>query len=139
VVLRALALAALASVIVTACSKPPGEMLQLDGNLLTVDNHTAHDWNKVEIWLNRSYRVTTPSLAAGSRVQVPLDTFVEGFGRRFDWHRAQIRELRLTATLPDGTPFETEKRFEAGGLRGLADALKKDGRSPATPEKGGTR
>jgi hypothetical protein len=129
VVWRLLGLTVLASAIVGACSKPPSEPMQLDGNLLTIDNRTSHDWNKVEVWLNGQYRAITPSIAAGSRVQVPLDMFVEGFGHRFDWHRVQVKGLRLTATLPDGTGFETEKRFNVGGLQGVAETFKKQGRS----------
>jgi len=102
--------------------------MQLDGNLLTIDNRSSHDWNNVEVWLNRQYRAVSPTIAAGSRVQVPLDAFLEAFGHRFDWHRAQIKGLRLTATLPDGTTFETEKRFDVGGLPGLAETFKKQGR-----------
>ena len=30
----------------------------------------------------------------------------------------QIKDLRLTAKLPDGKPFELKKRFEVGGLAG---------------------
>jgi hypothetical protein len=30
--------------------------------------------------------------------------------------------------LPDGTTFETEKRFDMGGLPGLAETFKKQGR-----------
>ena len=49
---------------------------------------------------------------------MPLDTFVAGFGQRFDFHRMQIKDLRLTAKLPDGTPLELKKQFEEGGLAG---------------------
>ena len=100
------------------CSTPPVEPLKLEGNLLTVDNRTKDDWEHVEIWLNTYYRVTAASVPAGSRFQAPLDTFVAGFGQRFDLRRAQIKDLRLTATLPDGKPLELKKRFEVGGLAG---------------------
>jgi len=104
--------------LVACCSGRPPDPLTLDRNLLTVDNRTATEWNQVEIWLNTYYRVTTPSIPAGGRFQVPLDAFVAGFGQRFDFHRMQVRDLRLTARLPDGKPLELKKPFEAGGLAG---------------------
>ena len=42
---------------------------------------------------------------------MPLDAFVAGFGQRFDYKRTQITDLRLKATLPDGTPLELKKEF----------------------------
>ncbi len=100
------------------CYKAPVEPLKLERNMLTVDNRSSRDWTHVEIWLNTYYRITTSSVPAGGRLQAPLDTFVAGFGQRFDFHRMMVRDLRLTAKLPDGTPFELKKQFEVGGLAG---------------------
>jgi len=102
-----------------ACSDRPVDPLQLDRNLLTVDNRTSTDWTSVEIWLNRQYRITVPSIPAESRFQAPLDTFVAGFGQRFDFHSMQVRDLRLTAKLPGGKPLELKKQLEPGGLAGI--------------------
>ena len=104
--------------VIAGCSQPPQEPLQLEGNLLTVDNRSTQDWNGVEIWLNTFYRVTTSSIPAGGRFQVPLDAFVAGFGQRFDFRRAQIRDLRLVAKQSDGRPLELKKQFDASGLAG---------------------
>jgi hypothetical protein len=98
--------------------RPPVEPLKLDGNLLTVDNRSSHDWTDVEIWLNRNHRVRIASIAAGGRQQVPLDAFVTGRGQRFDYRRMQITDLRLKAKLADGTPLELQKEFAVGGLEG---------------------
>jgi hypothetical protein len=115
-VLRATAIvAALAG---AACSGRPVDPLQLDRNILTVDNRSSRDWTNVEIWLNTHYRVTAASIPAGSRFQAPLDVFVAGFGQRFDFKRMQVRDLRLTATLPDGRPLELRKAFVAPGIAG---------------------
>ena len=103
------------------CSKPPPDPLHLEGNLLTVENRSSKDWEHVEIWLNTYYRVTAASIPAGSRFQVPLDAFVAGFGQRFDYRRAQIRDLRLTATEASGAPVELKKQFESTGLGALRD------------------
>jgi hypothetical protein len=121
VVTRALVVgfAIAASSLSTACSAPRPEPLQLESNRLIVDNRSPHEWTGVEIWLNTYYRVTTPSIPAGGRFQVGLDSFVAGFGQRFDFHRAQVSDLRLTAKLPDGQPLELKKQFTAGGLAGL--------------------
>jgi hypothetical protein len=100
------------------CRSIPEEPLQLERNMLTVRNTSSSDWSNVEIWLNTYYRVTTASVPAGGRFQAPLDTFVAGFGQRFDFHRMQIKDLRLTAKLADGKPLEIKKQFEKGGLAG---------------------
>ena len=86
--------------------------------MLTVDNQTKRDWAQVEIWLNTYYRVTTAEIPAGGRFQTPLDAFVAGFGQRFDFRRMQVKDLRLTAKLAAGEPFELKKQFEAAGLAG---------------------
>ncbi len=110
---------ALITVLATAgCRSVPVEPLQLERNMLTVHNTSSSDWSNVEVWLNTYYRVTTASVPAGGRFQAPLDTFVAGFGQRFDFHRAQIKDLRLTAKLADGKPIEIKKQFEKGGLAG---------------------
>lgn len=112
------ALVLLAFAIVACARKPPIEPLKLDGNMLTIDNRSANDWTAVEVWLNRNHSVRMASIPAGGRVQVPLDTFVAGFGQRFNYRRTQITDLRLKAKLPDGTPVEVVKEFTVGGLEG---------------------
>lgn len=101
-----------------ACSKAPADPLQLERGTLTVINASAQEWTHVEIWLNRSYRVTVASIPAGTRFQVPLDSFVAGFGQRFDPKHTQVQDLRLTATRPDGQPLALKKAFTASGLAG---------------------
>jgi hypothetical protein len=105
--------------IASACSEPPKDPMTLEGNRLTVDNRSSRDWNNVEIWLNTHYRVTTPSIPASGRFQVQLDSFVAGFGQRFDWRRQQIVDLRLVAKQPDGKAVEIKKDFQASGLAGI--------------------
>ena len=110
---------AIAIGVLAGCVDVPPDPLQLDRGLLTVDNHTANDWNNVEIWINRYYRVTVPTIAAKSRFQVPLDSFVSGYSQRFDVHKAVIRDLQLTAKQPDGTPVVI-RRDPPPGLSALA-------------------
>jgi hypothetical protein len=110
--------AIVATLLAVACSSPPVDPLQLDRNILTVDNRSPRDWTNVEISLNGSFRVIKAAIPARSRFQVPLDGFVAGFGQRFDFKRMQIRDLRLTATLPDGQRLELKKAFAAPGIAG---------------------
>ncbi len=120
------ALAALSlSVSVAACYKAPPEPLTLDSGMLTVHNRTRSEWSNVEIWLNTYYRITIKSIPPGGRYQAPLNFFVAGFGQRFNYNRMQVRDLRLTARLPDGTPFELKKEFEKDALSALGDIGKK--------------
>ena len=116
--MRALAIA-LVAVTAAACRSVPQEPMKLDGNILTVDNRTSQEWTNVEIWLNTYYRMTAASIPPNGRFQTPLDNFVAGFGQRFQFRRMQVRDLRLTATLPDGKPLELKKAFVSGGLDGL--------------------
>jgi hypothetical protein len=111
----AVALLSLAS---ARCSGPPPEPLQLERNKLTVLNTTKDEWTNVEIWLNRYFRAGVPSLAAGGRLDAPLDRFISGYGQPFDFRRIQVTELTLTAKRPDGTPVELKMQFQKPGLAG---------------------
>ena len=108
----ALAFALLAA----ACHDVPKDPITLDTNFVTVDNRTGDEWRGVEVWVNHYYRATVPSIPAGSRYQAPLSVFVDSYARRFDFKKMQIRDVRLTATQPDGKPLQLEKSFQAIGL-----------------------
>jgi len=119
-----LACVACATLLVACGASAPDEPLKLERNLLTVDNRTSHGWTNVEIWLNSYYRGRVPPIPAGGRLQVPLDSFTTGFGRRFDFDHMQVKTLEVHGTLPDGKPFELKKPFDVGGLTGaLAGAF----------------
>jgi len=109
-------LATLATLLAACSSPPPSKPLQLDGNRVTVNNSTATEWSSVEIWVNQYYRVTVPSIAAGSQFTVPLDAFVAGFGQRFNVRRQQLTDLRLAAKQPDGAPVAIRYEFEGNRL-----------------------
>jgi hypothetical protein len=106
-----------------ACARRDTPTFRLDGRRLTVTNTTSDDWTDVEVWLNTYYRVTAPSLVAGGRMDVPLDTFVAGFGQRFDFGKAQIVEVHLTAKRPDGQQVTIKMPFEKNGLSNALDGL----------------
>jgi hypothetical protein len=107
-----------------ACSSTPPDPIVLEANRITVFNRTSTPWLGVEIWVNQQYRMTQPAIWPGERFQSPLDAFVEGFGHRFDYRREQIKDVRLTAKLPNNKPIEIVKDFDEGGLAGLARSLK---------------
>ena len=109
---------ALLSVAAARCSNPPPEPLQLERNKLTVLNTSKDEWTNVEIWLNRYFQAKVPSIAAGGRLDAPLDRFISGYGQPFDYHRIQVTELTLTAKRPDGTPVELKMKFQKPGLAG---------------------
>ncbi|MEO8258095.1 MAG: hypothetical protein ABI868_12185 [Acidobacteriota bacterium] len=109
---------ALFSVAAARCSNPPPEPLQLDRNKLTVLNTSKDEWTNVEIWVNRYFQARVPSIAAGGRLDAPLDRFISGYGQPFDYRRIQITELTLTAKQPDGTPLELKMKFQKSGVAG---------------------
>src|SRR5258708_1677692 len=114
--LLVLAAAVVVSISSTRCNKAPEEPLKLEGNMLTVSNVSDDEWTHVEIWLNRNFRMITPSIPPGKRFQASLDTFVTGFGQRFNFKRMQVKEVRLMAKRPDGTPVDLKMPFYASGL-----------------------
>jgi hypothetical protein len=118
-----------AAAALSACSKPAPEALTLNGSTLTIDNHSKEEWTNVEVRLNTHFRITTQSIPARGRFFSPLNYFVAGFGaggaQRFDYNRMQIRDLRLTATTPDGKRIEIKKEFEGDGLKGALAGLAK--------------
>lgn len=113
-----LIVAALTTVWAAACYKAPEEPIRLEGNLVTVSNVSKDEWTHVEIWINQQFRMITPSIPPGKRFQATLDTFVTGFGHRFNFKRTQVKDVRLIAKLPDGKPVEITMPFYAGGLEG---------------------
>jgi hypothetical protein len=105
---------ALLGSVAAGCVDLPPDPLQLDRGILTVDNRTPDDWKDVEIWINQYFRITVPSIAAGSRFQAPLNAFVSGYAQRFDVRHAIIKDLRLTAKHADGAPVVIKKDFRSG-------------------------
>ena len=118
---RILAIALAAVALTAACRGRPVEVLQLDGNQLTVVNDGGEAWTDVEIWINRQFRMTTPMLLKGQAFHARLDHFVTGYGQRFNFSRMQINDVRMNAKKQDGSPFEIVKQFSGNPL---SDVLK---------------
>jgi len=113
-----LTLATVVAIASAACYKAPEEPIKLEGNMVTISNVSKQEWTHVEIWINQQFRMITPSIPPGKRFQATLDTFVTGFGHRFNFKRMQVKDVRLMAKLPDGTPVDMKMPFYAGGLEG---------------------
>jgi hypothetical protein len=56
----------------------------------------------VEIWIQPAVPDGHAVDSTGKRFQATLDTFVTGFGHRFNFKRMQVKDVRLMAKLPDG-------------------------------------
>ncbi|MDO8835833.1 MAG: hypothetical protein Q7V01_09560 [Vicinamibacterales bacterium] len=93
-----------AVLLLSSCSGQEPEPVFVEGRVLTVQNLTGEDWLAVEIWLNHHYRVTRAAMPAGERFSVPLDTFVAGFGQRFNPNRQAVQGIEVTATTTGGKP-----------------------------------
>ena len=117
------------AVAVSACAPTQRpDPLVLDGTRLMVSNQTDEDWSDIEIWLNTYYRMTAPYIAAGSTFQTSLNSFVTGYGRRFELTKAPVTDVRLTAKRNDGSAIELKlqpvKTGLAGALEGVAGGKK---------------
>jgi hypothetical protein len=73
----------------------------MQGRSITIYNDTGEPWNGIEVWVNDHYRVTRETIAAGERFVVPLETFVAGFGQRFERNQ-QVTGIEVTATDASG-------------------------------------
>jgi hypothetical protein len=120
-----LVIAAVLSAAAGACSQPPQEPLQLERNRITVYNNTPDEWQNAEIWLNHYFRMPVRSIAANGSFQVSLDQFVDAYGRRFDYGRLQITDVRLKAKRANGEPVELVMPFKKDGLSDALEGMKK--------------
>ena len=88
-----------------ACrAKEPPRPITYDGTFIVVHNLSQEEWRHVEIWLNYYYRVTRDSMPPGTRLTIPLNTFVAGYGQRFDARRQVVQTIEVKATAWSGKP-----------------------------------
>lgn len=69
-----------------------------------MENRSREAWREIEVWVNGQYRVASPHLAGRGRLVAPLDTFVAGFGQRFDARRQAVRSIEVRARTAAGAP-----------------------------------
>ena len=82
--------------------------ITLQEHQITIENRTGDRWTDIEIWLNDHYRVTARELLPGGRLNVPLDTFVAGFGQRYDRRRQSPFGIEVTARTDRGKEIRIE-------------------------------
>jgi hypothetical protein len=68
-----------------------------------LENQSSSEWTGIEIWVNDHYRVTYSALAPGGRLNVPLTSFVAGFGQRFP-PATNVFGVEVTAKSGGGEP-----------------------------------
>jgi hypothetical protein len=100
-----------------SCSTPAREPMQISRDRLIIENQTDEDWTNVRILVNRYFHGGASELRAGGRLDVHLDALVSGYGRRFEPGRIPIRDVRLTASRPNGEPVELVKELSSGSSR----------------------
>jgi hypothetical protein len=96
------ALAVACSAALVACDEPRDPIV-VQRTSLTLENQSSSEWTGIEIWVNDHYRVTASSLAAGGRLNVPLTSFVAGFGQRFNTG-TNVFGVEVTAKTAGGEP-----------------------------------
>lgn len=94
-------LTGLALAVSLAC-REQGLAIEVQDRAVQVRNQSGEAWSNVEVWLNDHYRVTTRLLEAGGRLEIPLDTFVAAYGRRFDRRRQAPFGIEVTARTASG-------------------------------------
>jgi hypothetical protein len=109
----------LAGVATAGCTSEPPDPLRIEERIVTVENQTDQDWTNVEVWVNRYFRAAVSTVAAGSRLQIPLSVFVSGYGQRFDLNRMEVNDLRLSARTAAGAAVTLERTPRKSGLAAL--------------------
>jgi hypothetical protein len=85
-----------------ACSEAR-EPIVVQRTSVVLENQSSSEWTGIEIWVNDHYRVTYSSLAPGGRLNVPLTSFVAGFGQRFP-PATNVFGVEVTAKSGGGEP-----------------------------------
>ncbi len=86
-----------------ACSKDVPPPIQVRDTDVVVENQTSAAWSGVEVWVNDHFRGLAPTLVAGQRLVVPLDSLVAAYGQRFDRHRQAVFGVLVKARSADGS------------------------------------
>jgi hypothetical protein len=91
-----------ATVLPRWCARDQRKAIRVEEDRVVVTNLTGAAWSDVTVWLNDYYRAQTSSLAPDQRLDVPLNGFIEGWGRRFDRRRQSPVGIQVTARGADG-------------------------------------
>jgi hypothetical protein len=122
-VLRGLALAGLlVSMAVVGCGREEEPPIRLNGAWLVVENQSKIEWRDVSVTVNAYYKGVAPRVAAGGRLEAPLNGFVTGFGQRFNPARDTVTHVEVRATDAAGAPVALDWDTRTGAP--LADGNK---------------
>ena len=80
-----------------ACSDKR-DPITINGGIVTVDNHTTHEWRNVVVTVNDHFHGGAPRLAPGGRLTAPLSQFQTAHGQRFSVERQSVFKVEVTAT-----------------------------------------
>ena len=83
---------------------PRGEPIRVEGARIVVENQSAHAWSGVNVTINAYYRVRTPSIDPGGRLETPLANLETGLGQRFNPARERVTHVEVRATDASGKP-----------------------------------
>jgi hypothetical protein len=92
-----------AAIALAGCSEPRDPIV-VQRTSLTLENQSSSEWTGIEIWVNDHYRVTFGSLGPGGRLNVPLTSFVAGFGQRLN-PGTNVFGVEVTAKSAGGEPI----------------------------------
>jgi hypothetical protein len=104
--MKNMCLAVLPFLMISAGCRPKPPPLTVERDRISVVNDTRDSWQKIEVRLNGYYVAQLDALAAGGRLDAPLDRFQGGFGRFFNPSKDRVRDVVVTATTRDGKPVK---------------------------------
>lgn len=87
------------------CARDRRVTIRVEEHRVVVTNLTGGAWSDVTVWLNDYYRAQAPALAPDQRLEIPLNAFAGGWGRRFDRRREAPVGIEVRARGADGKPF----------------------------------
>ena len=102
-----LTLTALAAAVISfalfghATAGPP---IRIEGSRVIVENGSDKAWKDVNFTINAYYRVRTPSLDPGGRLETPVTRLETGLGQRFNPAREHVMRVEVRATDASGAP-----------------------------------
>lgn len=91
--------------------EPP---IRLRGAWIVIENQSKMEWRDVSVTVNAYYKGVAPRVAAGGRLEAPLDGFVTGLGQRFDTGRERVRRVEVRAADATGRPVSLDWDEQTG-------------------------
>jgi hypothetical protein len=89
-----------------ACGDDNRRAIRLEESRVVITNMSDAEWSAVEVWLDTWYRAQAPSLAPGQRLDIPLRSFVNGYGQRYEPARRSPSGIVVSAKDQKGQPVK---------------------------------